>query len=211
MQQSETIGALAASLCKAQAELENVIKDAKNPHYKSDYATLAAIRDAVYPVFAKHGLSVVQLLGFDGGVVTLETQLMHNSGEWLRGTAATPAPKQDPQGIGSACSYLRRYSLAALAGLAQADDDGEGAKGNGKPAPQKRAPDQSDTAPRPVEKKAEPWMTKMPIGRKKGTLLGDLSEKDLESAANWIVENNPEKFAQLRQDIEDTLERMRAP
>ena len=96
----------------------------------------------------------------------------------------------------------------ALPGKAQADDDGEGAKGNGKPQ-QQRPPAQDK--PVAVTKKDEPWMTKMPIGRKKGTLLGDLSEKDLESAANWIVENNPEKFAQLRQDIEDTLERMRAP
>ena len=127
MNQSETIASLAGALCKAQAELENVIKDAKNPHFRSDYATLAAIRDAVFPVFTKHGLSIVQMVGFSDGVVTVETQLMHSSGEWLRNTAGSPAPKQDPQGVGSACTYLRRYSLAALAGIAQEDDDGSSA------------------------------------------------------------------------------------
>ena len=214
MQQSETIGKLNTALASAQAEIGHATKDAQNSHLHNRYATLGSTIDEIKPVLAKHGLAVVQMPGFDAdsGVVTLETMLTHTSGEWIRGCAGAPAPKRDPQGVGSAVTYLRRYSLAALFNMSQEDDDGEGAKGNGKPAPQKRQHDNypSDT-PRPVEKKAEPWMVKMPIGRKKGTLLGDLSEKDLESAANWIVENNPEKFAQLRQDIEDTLERMRTP
>lgn len=127
IQHSETLGSLATALAKAQAELDNVTKDAKNPHFKSEYATLAAITDTVRPVLAKHGLAVMQLPGFADGVVTVDTLLTHSSGEWVRGRSAAPVAKADPQGVGSACTYLRRYSLAALCGIAQADDDGNSA------------------------------------------------------------------------------------
>jgi hypothetical protein len=60
-------------------------------------------------------------------VVTVETVLAHKSGEWMRGTSAAPVVKADPQGVGSAITYLRRYSLAAVCGIAQEDDDGNAA------------------------------------------------------------------------------------
>jgi hypothetical protein len=127
MNTSETINEIAGALAKAQAEIQNVVKDAKNPHFKSDYATLDAITDTVRPVFAKHGLAVVQMPSYADGIVTVETLLTHSSGQWIRGATAAPIAKADPQGVGSACTYLRRYSLAAIAALAQTDDDGHAA------------------------------------------------------------------------------------
>ena len=127
MTQSESILDLAGALVAAQSELENAHKNATNPHFKSDYADLAEIINTVRPVLNRHGLAVVQIPGFTDGVVTVETLLAHASGQWLRGVSAAPAQKLDPQGVGSAITYLRRYSLAALCGIAQEDDDGEAA------------------------------------------------------------------------------------
>ena len=60
---------------------------------------------------------------FDGGIASVETLLMHTSGEWISNTCSAPVSKNDAQGVGSAITYLRRYSLAAFAGIAQEDDD----------------------------------------------------------------------------------------
>ena len=135
MRQSESIAALAPALVAAQAEVENATKNASNPHFKSRYADLAEIIDTVKPVFTKHGLAVLQLPGLEDGHATVETMLVHKSGEWIAGVSGAPLQKADPQGVGSAITYLRRYSLAALAGIAQEDDDGNAAS-NGAKAPE---------------------------------------------------------------------------
>lgn len=129
MEHSESIAKLAPALVAAVAEVENATKNATNPHFKSKYADLAEIINTVKPVFASHGLAVVQLPGLDDGHATVETMLVHTSGEWIKGVSGSPLQKNDPQGVGSAITYLRRYSLAALAGIAQEDDDGNAASG----------------------------------------------------------------------------------
>ena len=127
MTHSESLANLAGALVLAQGEIENASKNAKNPHFKSTYADLAEIINTVRPTLTKHGLSVVQFPGFAEGVVTVETMLLHKSGEWIKGEAGAPASKQDAQGVGSAVTYLRRYSLAAVCAIAQEDDDGNAA------------------------------------------------------------------------------------
>lgn len=134
MTTSESINEIATALAKAQGEIQNVVKDAKNPHFKSDYATLDAVTDTVRPVFAKHGLAVVQIPAFRDGSVQLDVLITHSSGQWIKGEAGAPIQKPDPQGVGSATTYLRRYSLAGIAAIAQTDDDGNAAsQGHGKP------------------------------------------------------------------------------
>lgn len=127
MNHSESLTKLAPAFVAAQAQIENAHKNAKNPHFKSNYADLAEIINTIRPTLAAHGLAVVQIPGFADGVLTMETMLMHSSGEWVAGTSGSPIAKQDPQGVGSAITYLRRYSLAALCGIAQEDDDGNAA------------------------------------------------------------------------------------
>jgi hypothetical protein len=127
MQTSDTIADLAAALAAAQGEIENAVKNSANPHFRSKYADLAEIINTVRPVFARHGLAVVQSPSYDGGIASVTTMLTHKSGQWIRDTASAPASKLDSQGIGSATTYLRRYSLAAFAGIAQEDDDGNAA------------------------------------------------------------------------------------
>lgn len=127
MNHSETIVKLAAALVLVQREVEHAHKNATNPHFKNRYADLTEVIDTVRPVLAKHGLSVVQFPGYVDGVTTLESVLLHESGEWISGTAGARMQKDDPQGVGSALTYLRRYSLAAVCGISQDDDDGEAA------------------------------------------------------------------------------------
>lgn len=124
MERSESIKELAAALCAAQATTQHAVMDSKNPHFKSSFASLVSVANACIPVFNKFGLAVVQLPGYDDGIATVETILTHESGQYISGTAACPVVKKDPQGVGSALTYLRRYSLAALAGISQTDDDG---------------------------------------------------------------------------------------
>lgn len=126
MNRSDSIKELASALAKAQGQMRGAIKDAKNPHFRNDYATLASICDAVRDPLAAHGLSYVQVLtdGDGGDRCTVETVLMHASGEWLGGTFSLPVSKADAQGFGSAATYARRYALAAMVGVAPADDDG---------------------------------------------------------------------------------------
>ncbi len=136
MQKSDSIKELATALAKAQGQLENASKASVNPHFKSKYADLAEVINTIRPVFAEHGLSVMQCPSFDAGIVSVETVLMHSSGEFIASTVSAPVSKQDAQGVGSAITYCRRYALAAVAGIAQEDDDANGAVGK---APQKQA------------------------------------------------------------------------
>jgi hypothetical protein len=126
---------LFAALALAQGEVENASKSSNNPHFKSKYADLAEVLNTVRPVFAKHGLSIMQSTAFNGSFVSVTTLVAHKSGGLIYSTASCVPGKTDAQGIGSATTYLRRYSLAAMAGIAQEDDDGNAAAHNGKPSP----------------------------------------------------------------------------
>lgn len=125
MNHSENIASIAGALSKAQGEIQNASKNAKNPHFKSSYADLAEVLNTIRPVFAKHGLSIVQMPALTDNVASVETMILHESGEWISGISSAPlGGRGDAQAVGSATTYLRRYSAAALACIAQEDDDG---------------------------------------------------------------------------------------
>lgn len=133
MDTSKATPELFAALAEAQAEVENATKGSNNPHFRSMYADLAEILNTVRPVFAAHGLCILQSTGFDGSTVSVTTAIAHKSGGVVTSTASCVPAKTDAQGIGSATTYLRRYSLAAMTGVAQEDDDGNAAAHSGKP------------------------------------------------------------------------------
>lgn len=121
MNKSESIVEISKALSKFHEEMKPVTKDANNPFFKSKYATLDAILEAVNAPLRNAKLSFAQFPS-EGGLSTI---LMHESGEWIEGTFAVPLAKQDPQGAGSAITYMRRYALGAILGLAtETDDDG---------------------------------------------------------------------------------------
>jgi len=124
---SESIKNLAASLCKAQAEMGGAVKDSKNPFFKSDYADLTSVIKAIKEPFANHGLSYTQFPTNDDGRIGVSTLLMHESGEYLEHSYTLPTTKADPQAAGSAITYARRYALQSIAGIPTADDDAESA------------------------------------------------------------------------------------
>lgn len=129
---TDTTSNLAGALAKAQGEIKNATFNKTNPHFKSKYADLASIRDAVTPSLAKHGLSVAQMTDYAGEKFVLRTRLMHSSGEFVESTYPLPLAADKPQIMGSAISYARRYSLAAMVGIAsEDDDDAEGAHDRG--------------------------------------------------------------------------------
>lgn len=123
-----------AALAVAQGEIGNATKASANSHFRSKYADLAEILNTVRPVFSKHGLSLIQSTGFDGAMVAVDTVIAHSSGGVITSRASCVPAKTDAQGIGAATTYLRRYSAAAMAGIAQEDDDGNAAAHNGAPA-----------------------------------------------------------------------------
>jgi len=119
---------LFTALIKAQSQMGSAVKDAKNPHFRSRYASLAAVIDAVIPVLNANGVGVLQLPSIEGNEVRLTTILMHSSGQRLSSTVGAPlGKKQDAQAVGSAITYLRRYSLQSIMGLPVEDDDGNAA------------------------------------------------------------------------------------
>ncbi len=129
MLKSESIKELATALAKAQGEIKGAIKDASNPFFKSKYADLASVVEAIRAAFSKNGLSYVQTVEpSEKDEVRVETMLLHSSGEWLCcGVLALPVTKADAQGYGSALTYARRYGLSAASGVAPEDDDGNAA------------------------------------------------------------------------------------
>jgi len=147
MAQSETIGKLADALAKAQGQITNASRDRENPFFKSKYADLASVWAACRGPLSANGLSVVQTTEVSDAVV-LTTQLLHSSGEWISGQLSVVPGKRDPQGIGSAITYLRRYGLAAIVGVATEDDDAESATVH----PGLTAPTAPKTTPIPAQR-----------------------------------------------------------
>ena len=135
---SEEIKNLAAAFVAAQAEIGAAIKGSVNPHFKSNYADLAAVIEAIRPAFAKHGLAFIQEVSEREDGIYIVTVIMHKSGEMYRTPPfPMPAPKKDPHGYGSAVTYAKRYSLQATFGVPSEDDDGNKAV-EGKQAEQSR-------------------------------------------------------------------------
>lgn len=132
MNTSEQINEIAKAMSAAQSEMQNPAFDKKNPAFKSSYASLASCRKAIIPVFAKHGISIVQNIGSTDNGVTCSNLLMHTSGQWIQTDALeVPADRHNAHGYGSACTYARRFSLMALACVVgDEDDDGNQAAAN---------------------------------------------------------------------------------
>ena len=130
MTTSETIGAIAPALIKAQSQMQGITKEGKNPAFKSKYVTLDSILDTLRPILTSNGLMLTQ--GSQEPqvmqAVTVESRIIHTSGEWIATTVTIPVTKPDAHGLGSALTYGRRYSVSALLAIsADEDDDANGA------------------------------------------------------------------------------------
>lgn len=110
---------LAEALLAFQAEAPALAKDATNPHYKSKYTPLDTIVETVGPLLVKHGLVWTALPGSnEHGAPALNYRLIHApSNEELCGVMPLLVTKADPQGMGSALTYARRYAMCEIAGV----------------------------------------------------------------------------------------------
>lgn len=138
MKYSDSFVNLAKALVAFQQSVEPIVKDRENPHFKRNYATFDAIMESVRPILASHGLAVIQ--GGTGPVsdvnghicgVSVETLLVHVSGEYVSSLFTLPLDKPSAQAVGSAVTYGRRYGVSALLALTtEEDDDGHVATAN---------------------------------------------------------------------------------
>jgi hypothetical protein len=171
MNKSDSIAALAAALSKAQAQIEGAIKDSTNPHFRSKYADLSSVVDAIRKPIAANGLAYVQTINQADNAASVSTIIMHASGEWIDcGAIAVPVSKGDAQGYGSALTYARRYSLSAAFGVAPEDDDGNAAA---------RAAPVAVAAPT----KAPPKMVSPPLKTNSYEVTNDRAESIFEAAS----------------------------
>jgi ERF superfamily len=120
---SSTIGKLFEALAKAQGQIQCALKDKKNPYFKSSYADLTSVWEACKPALSENGLAVIQTVEGTKLDMFLVTWLGHSSGEWMKSKLPLIMIKQDPQSLGSALTYARRYSLSAMVGVCADDDD----------------------------------------------------------------------------------------
>ena len=138
---SDSIANLTLALSIVQGKMTHAIKDSANPFFKSKYADLESVWDVCRILLSENGLAVMQFPG-DINFVQLEkengdiniatkmsltTIISHKSGEFISQEMSVPVTKPDAQGAGSALTYMRRYALAAVVGVVQADDDGNAA------------------------------------------------------------------------------------
>jgi hypothetical protein len=191
MTTSEQINEIAGALAKAQGEMQGAAKSAANPFFKSKYADLASVWDACRDQLAKNGLSIVQSPTTEGSRVSVETLLMHSSGQWMKDILSAAAKDDSPQAVGSTITYLRRYALQSFAGIAPEDDDAEAAQGRGKTS-------QVQVTPTPAG--YDDWVLSLEATVVKGI-------KSLESA--WKA-SKPEYRQYLMATTPKALDRMKA-
>lgn len=139
MNKSQSITELCKALITFNVKVESIEKDAKNPFFKSTYATLQNIQDAIREPLIESGLTISQHPEGEHGLTTI---LMHESGEWIESHYVMTPSKNDPQGIGSCITYQKRYALVSILNLSIGDPDDDGNKatfGNGTPAQPEKA------------------------------------------------------------------------
>jgi len=156
MTKSESIKEIAIALNKAQAEMSGAKKGAVNPFFKSKYANLEEVIRCAKEPLHNNGLSVSQFPTTEDNQAGVTTILMHISGEWLESTLLLACSKQDPQGMGSAITYARRYAYQSVLGIPSEDDDGNSAS---------KAPTYTKPEPtaKPAPKPQPPKITKAAI------------------------------------------------
>ena len=139
MKTSDNVDKIIPAFIAFQAELPAVPKDSENPHFRNKYASLGAITEAMRPHLKNHGLGYMQYMAHRDGFQFMITRFAHTSGQWIEDDGYLLNPtKNDPQGMGSAVTYGRRYTISAFAGIISEDDD-DGNRAS-EPAPAKKLP-----------------------------------------------------------------------
>ena len=175
------------ALGKVHDETKDIVADDFNPHFKSKFASLSAHLSYLKPIFSKHGLVVIQLptSEYHDNGIGIKTIIAHKNGTSIESSCIVPVGEQATgQQAGAILTYLRRYCLASIGGLATADDDAEVdrvIKTASAPAPVKKA---SAPASAPAAGVSVDFDLPVPFGKNKGTTLNNLPMADLDYWAN---------------------------
>jgi hypothetical protein len=185
--QSPQVNELMTALAKAQGRITNALKDKKNPFFKSSYADLSSVWDSCRMPLSDNGLSVIQTIEGSRESLVLVTCLGHSSGQWIKSRMPLFLMKQDPQSLGSALTYGRRYALSAIVGVcADEDDDGEKAMGQrGVTKPNK------DTSPKVSPQQASEILM----------ILGDCDPKHTENVMKSLQQQGVNSISELTPEL----------
>lgn len=195
-----TIG---AALALAQAEMHNAPLNKVNPHFKNRYADLAAIRDATIPILAKHGIAVTQPMAYRDGQFVLLTRFIFGD-QSIESVYPLPAATDKPQIMGSALTYARRYSLAAMCGIsADDDDDAEAAQDGAKKTPDEVVAKRRDTAEQRAADKP-PWQGPLKVTELKAE-MNDMKAKLDKATSEDDVTVIMDEYAQVRAQCQHDL------
>ena len=217
MNKSESIVKLAGALCEVQKTELFALTSKKNPFFKSKYADLSSVWDAIRLPLTSNGLAITQTMSSDNiDGVTIETTLMHVSGEYISGSLHIKPEKNTPQGLGSAITYGRRYALMAIVGISPEDDDGERAmsrKRNNQGETPKTVTDKSDVPGAAIEKPksdtktVETWEEFVTRKQLSLTEIGKLKDYVAESAKSLGMDTQGLLDNAIKAgDLEDMLE-----
>ena len=179
MNKSETIELLAQALLKAQTEFMTATKDAKNPFFRSKYATLNSVWEAVASALHNNGLVCIQPIVNN----MVATTIIHTSGQFITSECPIICAKQnDPQALGSAITYSRRYALASMLGV-MTDDDDDAESAMVRKQPQSAPKPAAKPAEKPAPKAAqEPASTQIPTGNLSNKCALDISQQQRQPA-----------------------------
>lgn len=190
---SEDIKDLAKALSAAQGKIVFAEKSAENPFFHKQYADLASVIKVAKAPLEANGLAVVQTLQYtEAGALVLNTELLHSSGQWISGIYPVNPVKNDPQGLGSAVTYARRYAYQALLGIAPAGEDDDGNRASGKETPPAKDAAKKTSPPKPstpsikAEIPENPWLWKIQSekSRFKGSYVAALTDDVLKKLKN---------------------------
>lgn len=178
MEMSLEIWELASALSKAQAAFKTPKRNAENPFFKSQYADLCSVLEAIKDSMATNGLSLAQF-PCPGGIMNI---LMHSSGQWIKEFCPMPSKDNSPQSIGSSISYARRYSIKGILGLGDEDDDAQSCE-----------PVKTDKHLYEKQEVSKPTITKYTISEKQLTRLYAIAH-ECEADPSMIKEYLSSKF-----------------
>jgi hypothetical protein len=212
LQSSDEVNGIIEALCKAQAQFGAVTKDRvadvqsrSGASFKYGYATLAAVIAAVRPALNAQGIALVQSANVVNGeravLLQVDTRFLHTSGQWLGSVLRLPLGDVTPQGMGSLLTYLRRYGLSALAGVASEEDDD--AQSVQPPSVVRPKPDRRETprpatpppaAPPPLENELPPPAGKAPKAARAATATAPATAATAAPKAPAVPLGGPESI-----------------
>lgn len=183
---------LASSLVSFVSETQDVHADSTNPFHKNKYASLGAHLSVIKPIAAKHGLAILQVPCTEDNCIGIRTTIVHKDGGSISEFVGVPASTDTTgQQAGAIISYLRRYALASVAGVATEDDDAETDRSVRPQASRPQAAKQPTAVGQPSQTNySQTTQTSLsedpiiPFGKSKGQTLSSLGEYDLDYWAN---------------------------